>query len=51
MITASPAYWGCPRCGHGDALILVDGGFMCADWPDCGASFATLDDWIAGRKS
>jgi hypothetical protein len=46
----SPEYWGCPECGNGEAWILCNGGLMCAD-DDCGARFASIGEWIAGRDA
>lgn len=50
MIEMSPEYWSCPACGNGEAWLLCDGRIMCADWPDCGAVFAGVDEWRAGRE-
>jgi len=44
----SPEYWGCPRCGNGEAWILCDGRIMCAD-DECYATFASVEEWVAGR--
>lgn len=46
----SPEYWGCPKCGSSEAWILCDGGIMCSD-SDCYATFASVEEWIAGRGS
>jgi uncharacterized Zn finger protein (UPF0148 family) len=38
--SVSPEYWPCPECGNSEFWLLANGQIMCANWPDCGETFA-----------